>query len=140
MSDKELPPGVSGLILGGGYPEEHREELSANQAMRDAVREAVRGGMPVYAECGGFMYLGESIEKDGQTYQMAGALPGHSHMTDKLVRFGYKMCIRDRISFRRSMTDAIWAKKWRPPDLLTGTAKCFCCGPESEPRVSKRCV
>ena len=90
MSDKELPPGVSGLILGGGYPEEHLEELSANQAMRDAVREAVRGGMPVYAECGGFMYLGETIEKDGQTYQMAGALPGHSHMTDKLVRFGYK--------------------------------------------------
>ena len=90
MSDTELPPGVSGLILGGGYPEEHLEELSANQTMRDAVRDAVRGGMPVYAECGGFMYLGETIEKDGQTYLMAGALPGHSHMTDRLVRFGYK--------------------------------------------------
>lgn len=96
MEDKELPAGVSGLILGGGYPEEHLQELSANASMLAAVRAAVKGGMPVYAECGGFMYLGETIEKDGENYEMAGALPGHSHMTDKLVRFGYKTLTANR--------------------------------------------
>ncbi len=90
LEDIGLPDGISGMILGGGYPEEHLEKLSANKAMRCAVRQAVQSGMPVYAECGGFMYLGESIERNGRAYAMAGALPGCSHMTEKLVRFGYK--------------------------------------------------
>lgn len=96
MTDKALPADVCGLILGGGYPEEHLEELSANGAMRGAVKEAVLGGMPVYAECGGFMYLGEAIEKDGKSYPMAGALAGRSHMTERLVRFGYKTLTANR--------------------------------------------
>lgn len=90
MKDTALPEGARGLILGGGYPEEHLEQLSGNHAMLASVREAVKSGMPVYAECGGFMYLGETITKGGRTYSMAGAIPGNSYMTDGLVRFGYK--------------------------------------------------
>lgn len=90
LSDKELPEGVCGMILGGGYPEEYLEKLSKNRSMLKSIKNAADGGMPVYAECGGFMYLGESIEKEGRAYPMAGVLSGHSHMTRSLVRFGYK--------------------------------------------------
>ncbi len=90
MEDRALPEGISGLILGGGYPEEHLQTLSANWSMLTAIREAAASGMPVYAECGGFMYLGRTITKDGVTYETVGALDGNSHMTEGLVRFGYK--------------------------------------------------
>ena len=55
LMDKELPDGISGVILGGGYPEEYLCELSSNESMLESVRSAAAGGMPVYAECGGFM-------------------------------------------------------------------------------------
>lgn len=90
LMDKELPDGISGVILGGGYPEEYLYELSSNDSMLESVRSAAAGGMPVYAECGGFMYLGKSIEKDGKIFPMAGVLSGQSVMTKSLVRFGYK--------------------------------------------------
>lgn len=96
LTGRGLPEKVSGLILGGGYPEEYLEELSENRSMGKAVREAVQAGMPVYAECGGFMYLCESIEKEGKVYPMAGALPGKFHMTTGLVRFGYKTLTANR--------------------------------------------
>ena len=96
LADSRLPDGVSGLILGGGYPEEYLRELSENRQMRQAVKEAVQSGMPVYAECGGFMYLGETIEKDGQRYEMTGAVRGNFRMTESLVRFGYKELTANR--------------------------------------------
>lgn len=85
LSDEKLPEGVSGLVLYGGYPEVFAKELSANTAMRESIKRAVQGGMPTIAECGGFMYLMDSF----QGLPMAGAIPGGSHMTEKLVRFGY---------------------------------------------------
>lgn len=88
--DKNLPKGVKALILGGGYPELYAKELSNNEEMRNSIKKAVKNGLPTYAECGGFMYLGESITVDGRTYPMVSAIPGNSKMTDKLVRFGYK--------------------------------------------------
>lgn len=90
LTDSSLPENISGLILGGGYPEEYLYELSENTDMLEAVRKAGEAGLPVYAECGGFMYLGETITKDGQTFRMAGLISGNSHMTDGLIRFGYK--------------------------------------------------
>ena len=60
--------------------------------MRRAVREAVKGGMPAVAECGGFLYLGGTLEnEEGQVFEMAGALPGNGIRRDHLVRFGYGM-------------------------------------------------
>ena len=89
LRDETLPE-VDGLLLGGGYPELHAEELEANSAMRAAIKAAAEEGMPVLAECGGFMYLQEGLRlKDGKTYKMCGAIPGETAMTEKLVRFGY---------------------------------------------------
>lgn len=89
LSDGSLPE-ADGLWLGGGYPEEYAEALSANAAMRESVREAVAGGLPTIAECGGFLYLLEELtDRAGRTWPMAGVLPGESHMTGKLIHFGY---------------------------------------------------
>ena len=90
LSDPELPEGLDGLILGGGYPELYARQLSENRGMRESIREAVSSGMPCLAECGGFMYLHEEMEDgEGNAYPMAGVLRERSFPTGKLVRFGY---------------------------------------------------
>lgn len=86
--EKELPEGVSGLLLGGGYPELYAEALSANESMRESIKKTVEGGMPTLAECGGFLYLHETLEPK-EEFPMAGVLPGKGFNTGKLVRFGY---------------------------------------------------
>jgi len=83
-------PEVDGLILSGGYPEEYARLLQDNVGMQQSIRKAVTGGMPTLAECGGFMYLLESITcADSQSCKMAGVIPGNAFMTQKLERFGY---------------------------------------------------
>jgi cobyrinic acid a,c-diamide synthase len=89
MTDASLPPGLDGLYLGGGYPELHADKLSSNQQMLQQVRTFAASGRPVYAECGGMMYLSESLSVDGKSYAMAGVLPLSMQMTNKLVQFGY---------------------------------------------------
>ena len=90
LADSSLPEGACGLYLGGGYPELHARELSGNAPMLAAVREAVEGGMPTIAECGGFMFLHEELEgDDGAFWPMAGVIRGRSFRTPKLGRFGY---------------------------------------------------
>ena len=90
LADAHLPEGASGLYLGGGYPELHCEELSANTTLLADIREAVSAGMPTIAECGGFMFLHEELEDDqGKFWPMAGVIPGRSFRTPKLGRFGY---------------------------------------------------
>lgn len=90
LNDEDVPEDADGLILGGGYPEEYLDILSEAKNTAAGVRRAAERQAPIWAECGGFMYLGKSIEKDGREYEMAGVLPGRSYMTDKPVRFGYK--------------------------------------------------
>jgi len=90
LRDAYLPDKISGLILPGGYPELYAEALSANVSMRESIREALQGGLPTIAECGGFLYLGKTLRTvDGKIYEMAGALDGEGFPTDKLQRFGY---------------------------------------------------
>ncbi|MBQ9044119.1 MAG: cobyrinate a,c-diamide synthase [Eggerthellaceae bacterium] len=90
LADTGLPEGVSGLYLGGGYPELHARELNANALMRTSISRAIRSGMPTIAECGGFMYLHDVLEdSDGGTYSEVGVVPGASFKTSKLGRFGY---------------------------------------------------
>ena len=85
LADEKLPDGVQGLYLGGGYPELYAAQLEENHALRRQIRDAVHTGMPCIAECGGFMYLTQSIA--GRA--MVGALPGDCFDTGKLTRFGY---------------------------------------------------
>ena len=83
--DEMLPPSASAIYLGGGYPELHLKELGENMAMKKSIKDAVEGGMPVFAECGGFMYLLQSMINN----EMVGVLPGKSWNTGSLNRFGY---------------------------------------------------
>ncbi|MBR5337714.1 MAG: cobyrinate a,c-diamide synthase [Lachnospiraceae bacterium] len=90
LKDKALPEGVDGLILYGGYPEVYAANLSGNVSMMDSIREAIKGGLPYLAECGGFMYLHKEMEgMDAKIYPMVGVIDGEVHMTGKLTRFGY---------------------------------------------------
>lgn len=90
IHDDKLPEGTCAVYLGGGYPELHAKTLSENISMRNAIRQAVAEEMPCIAECGGYLYLKDSIvDPDGVEWSMAGVLPGSSHDTGKLGRFGY---------------------------------------------------
>ena len=88
--DAALPENVGGLYLPGGYPELYAQRLSGNVPMRRAIAQAVRGGLPTVAECGGFLYLCRTLrDAHGVPYPMAGVLPGDGFPCGKLVRFGY---------------------------------------------------
>ena len=107
LRDEGLPQGTDGLYLCGGYPELFAERLAENEAMRSCVRNAVLGGLPTVAECGGFLYLQQSLENPkGKSFPMCGALPGEGFRTERLQRFGYLTLLADRDSllFRRGET------------------------------------
>lgn len=88
LNDQTLPD-VDGILLGGGYPELHLPALSGNKSFRTALRSALEQGMPCYAECGGLIYLGASMQMDGVSYPLTGLFPFSFEMTDRLQRFGY---------------------------------------------------
>jgi len=91
IRDKQLPGDVKGLILGGGYPELYCKELSNNRKLVKEIRNFATRGGPVYAECGGFMYLTKSItDLDGVTYPMVGIFPLKTIMSTKLESLGYR--------------------------------------------------
>ncbi len=89
VHDSGLPQ-VDGLYFGGGYPEIAAPALSSNRTMLAAVRDFARRGGPIYAECGGLMYLAEGIRAlDGSSFPMAGLIPGQAVMRDRLQALGY---------------------------------------------------
>uniref|UniRef100_A0A7V4LDD3 Cobyrinate a,c-diamide synthase n=1 Tax=Desulfobacca acetoxidans TaxID=60893 RepID=A0A7V4LDD3_9BACT len=76
LKDPGLPPGLDALYLGGGFPETNAPALAANAGFREAVRRSAAGGLPIYAECGGLMFLGRTIETlQGETWPMVGLFP-----------------------------------------------------------------
>ncbi|MDF2523148.1 MAG: hypothetical protein K0R31_789, partial [Clostridiales bacterium] len=90
LKDSKLPDNIDGLYFGGGYPEVYAKDLEENALMRQEIKKAIEHGIPAYAECGGLMYLSESLQdKEGNTFNMAGCIPGESKMTSSLQRFGY---------------------------------------------------
>ncbi len=91
LADRGLPAGVSGIYLGGGFPEFYARELSENRSMLCSLQDAASSGMPIYAECGGLMYLGRTLEDQaGDTYPMAGILPAASSIKDTRLTLGYR--------------------------------------------------
>ena len=82
LNDTTLPA-VDGLFIGGGFPETQMAALEANQAMRDAIGMAIVNSMPVYAECGGLMYLCRSLSWRGECREMVGVVPGDAVMHDR---------------------------------------------------------
>jgi cobyrinic acid a,c-diamide synthase len=90
LSDASLPANLDGLYLGGGYPEVFAEELAANRRFLESVRQFAESGHPVYAECGGLMYLAKDLQTvDGRHHAMASVLPLSVEMLDRLDGFGY---------------------------------------------------
>ncbi|MBM3943206.1 MAG: cobyrinate a,c-diamide synthase [SAR202 cluster bacterium] len=91
LEDASLPAGATGVYIGGGFPEMFAKELAANTAMQESLRKAIARKMPVYAECGGLMYLGQSLsDLDGVHYPMIGAIPVVSSMAGRKLTLGYR--------------------------------------------------
>lgn len=90
LRDPALPKGAQGIYLGGGFPELYARELTANRSMLESVRAAHTKGMPIYAECGGLLYLCQSIANpEGQRYTMVGLVPSQAVMRGRRVTLGY---------------------------------------------------
>ena len=90
MEDEKLPDGTAGLLLGGGYPELYAGRLSENRSMRESVKAAAEAGMPMLAECGGFLYLHRTLEdREGRQFPMAGVFPEKAFYKGRSGRFGY---------------------------------------------------
>jgi cobyrinic acid a,c-diamide synthase len=91
LNDRELPTGLHGIYLGGGYPELYAAQLAANSGMRQAVKECATAGLPIYAECGGLMYLARDIrDLEGQAHSMTGVFPFTVRMLPRLKALGYR--------------------------------------------------
>lgn len=90
LRDAELPPDIDGLYLGGGYPEEHAQQLSANVSMLRSIARFAAADKPIYAECGGMMYLAQTvIDRSGQAWPLVGLLPFSTRMLERCKRLGY---------------------------------------------------
>lgn len=87
-----VPHDVHGLYIGGGFPEEFAAELARHEQAKRSIAEAIHGGLPTLAECGGFMYLTEGImtTTDKRYYEMVGIIPGHVRMQRALAALGYR--------------------------------------------------
>lgn len=91
IDDARLPADIDGLYFGGGYPELAAERLAANADLRNQIREKSREGMPIYAECGGFMYLCRELSDQNQKgFAMAGCFPFAARMNSRLKALGYR--------------------------------------------------
>lgn len=88
LTAQELPQ-VDALYIGGGFPETSAGELAANSSFRQSLKKAAENGLPIYAECGGLIYLGESIELDGEIYPLAGVFPARFSLKRKPQAHGY---------------------------------------------------
>lgn len=88
LHDSQLPP-LDGLFIGGGFPELFMAELEANVSLRTQLHRAIADGLPVFAECGGLMYLARTLNWNGRSAQMVGAIPGDAVMHERPVGRGY---------------------------------------------------
>jgi len=89
LEDPLLPANLHGLYIGGGFPETHARQLSENLSFRKAIKAAAQAGLPIYAECGGLMYLGEAIITQGEKFPMVGLFPYEFVMGKRPQGHGY---------------------------------------------------
>ena len=111
LQDAQLPE-IDGLFIGGGFPETHMDSLEKNRSMRMSVRNAIEQGLPVYAECGGLMYLSRKIHWNNRTADMAGVIQGDIQMHERPVGRGYIQL--------QETPDAPWGGNERPNEVMYG--------------------
>ncbi len=91
LKDQSLPEGIEGIYIGGGYPEVYAEILDKNSPIKEEIRRLAEDGLPIYAECGGMIYLSQGIlAGDGIFYNMAGIIPKRARIEKKLAAIGYR--------------------------------------------------
>ncbi|WP_155312821.1 cobyrinate a,c-diamide synthase [Desulfosarcina ovata] len=97
LSDRHLPERLAGIYFGGGYPELHARQLADNRSLRQEILGCSQRNMPIYGECGGFMYLCRQMgDTDGKDYPMTGCLPFATRMLDRLKALGYREVTQTR--------------------------------------------
>ena len=111
LTDGALPD-VDGLIIGGGFPEMFIDGLAANSGLRNEIRSAVDAGLPVYAECGGLMYLSRSLRWDDKSGEMVGVIPGDAVMGNRPVGRGYASLLETGVGPWPAQEDAIPAHEF----------------------------
>ncbi|MGL5061794.1 MAG: cobyrinate a,c-diamide synthase, partial [Microcoleus sp.] len=117
LDDAVFPDSVQGLYFGGGFPEVFAKELSGNVVIREAVKKAVVAGMPIYAECGGLMYLCDSIvDFEGNSWQGVGVLPAAAVMGKRLT-LGYREAVAVRDSSVLVAGDVVWGHEFHRSHL-----------------------
>jgi len=117
LDDSVFPDNVQGLYFGGGFPEVFAQKLSGNVLIRDAVRKAIFSGMPTYAECGGLMYLCDSIvDFDGNSWQGVGVLQTSAAMGKRLT-LGYREAVALRDSSVLTALDRVWGHEFHRSHL-----------------------
>ncbi len=135
LHDASLPEGTDGVLLGGGYPELFAAQLSANRPMREAIRRAIGEGMPSVAECGGFLYLHDTlITKEQESYPMAGVIPAVCSDQGKLVRFGYVNITQKRAGFFKEAKARIKGHEFHYFDSTQNGNSCVAQKPVGEKR------
>lgn len=91
LAGEGIPTDVDGIYLGGGFPEEFAADIAGNQGFLEGLRQAAQSNMPLFAECGGYMVLGETLtDRDGFTFEMAGIIPAQVQMQKKRAALGYR--------------------------------------------------
>jgi len=122
LEEDRLPEGLGGLYFGGGYPELFAERLSKQKRLRGEILEKVRSGMPVYGECGGFMYLCNSlIDTGGIRYEMAGCFPFVTRMFPRLKSLGYRQVTLSRDTVIGKSGQVIRGHEFHYSELAAGT-------------------
>lgn len=100
IRDRRLPAGVKGIYLGGGYPELYAGELSRNRPLRSEIRDFIEARGPVYAECGGLMYLAATLTDCARRqYPMVGAYPFKTRVLPRLRALGYREVVTAKKTF-----------------------------------------
>jgi cobyrinic acid a,c-diamide synthase len=95
LSSGALPDDLDGLYMGGGFPETHGEAISANQSFLASVRSMAASGLPIYAECGGLMFLAQAIQWQGKRFPMAGVFPFEVEVCESPQGHGYTELLVD---------------------------------------------
>ena len=121
VRDSLLPPDLSGLYLGGGYPELFARELGENHSLKVEILAAAQGGMPIFAECGGFMYLTRSIEVEHRDYPMVGLYPFRTRMLSHRKALGYREVVLKKDSLLGPKGLRARGHEFHYSELINGT-------------------
>lgn len=119
LHDDHPPADIDGLYFGGGFPEMFAAQLAANQGLRSILKTLIHQGLPVYAECGGLMYLATTlVDLDDNPWPMVGVLPTNVRMTGRLT-LGYRHALAERPSLLLQAGQSVWGHEFHRSDTET---------------------